>query len=130
MAAEPVPLGKPPAADAGRDAVHVAIFPATSNTEILPGEHVCLIKDTTDMVVPCGPGRSIGIVDPFLTDPVMRGERFYVLLKPNTVTGLRHEWTHPAFAAERPKPASVPKDVHPRSGPKPRWMKAAGSKPS
>ncbi len=44
-------------------------------------------------------GKPIGIVDPFLTDPVLPGQCFYMFLYQNMVTSLRHEWEHPDFTA-------------------------------
>ncbi|MFO0822607.1 MAG: hypothetical protein U0792_05710 [Gemmataceae bacterium] len=40
----------------------------------------------------------VGIVDPFLREAVRPGQRFWLFMYPNTVTTLRHEWTHPAYA--------------------------------
>ena len=40
-------------------------------------------------------------MDPFLSDPVQPGQRYWLCLYPQTVTTLRHVWTHPAFADEQ-----------------------------
>lgn len=72
----------------GRDAVHFAVASITAAMRLTPGQHVGL--DGTDAA-------PIGIVDPFLKAPVEVGEVVWMILYPNTITGLRHEWTHPAF---------------------------------
>jgi hypothetical protein len=87
-----LPIGTLIDGDAGRDAVHVAVAPTTAPRELQPGQHVDQHGN------PEGPGViPVGIVDPFLREPVPPGRRFWLFLYPNTVTSLRHEWTHPAF---------------------------------
>src|SRR5262249_24063733 len=89
--------------DRRRDAVHVAVAPVTAAEELKPGVHVGFRPaGQTEGVGPVDPGRHIGIVDPFLRDQVQPGERFWLLLYPNTITSLRHVWTHPAFAPRVP----------------------------
>jgi hypothetical protein len=82
---------------AGRDAIHVAVFPAVAGDRLAPGQHVG--KDGAPSTKP-----HVGIVDPFLAGPVFPGERFWVLLYPRTITGLRHVWTHPAFGESAEEP--------------------------
>jgi hypothetical protein len=79
-----------------RDAIHIAVAPVTAVERLAPGQHVGLVEaGNLERVGPCD--RNIGVVDPFLTEDVEPGQRFWLLLYPGTITGLRHVWTHPAF---------------------------------
>lgn len=78
-----------------RDAVHFAIAPVQAVGKLYPGMDIGLIDDSIHAGACTKP---IGIVDPFLKAIVMPGEWFYMFLYPLTVTGMRHEWMHPAFA--------------------------------
>lgn len=91
-----IPLGQMITGEAGRDAVHIAIAPVTAGERLLPGQHVGVIM-APDVVARSGD--HIGIVDPFLTTWIEAGARFYLCLYPNSITSLRHEWTHPSFLA-------------------------------
>lgn len=87
-------LGNLVKGEQGRDAVHVAIVPMKAAEMLRPGQRVGLIGESE-----AGPSEScIGIVDPYLTDVVPKGERFWLCLLPETVTGMRHHWEHPAFS--------------------------------
>lgn len=80
-----------------RDAIHMAIIPVTTgDTTLSPGQHVRL--DSRGRAVPASEGfKGIGVVSPWLPRPVCPGEKFWLLLNPGTITGLRHDWSHPAF---------------------------------
>lgn len=94
MSAPQTRLGQLIEGDAGRDAVHIAVAPVTAAEKLSPSEDVGLLADGLRA------GRTPlknGIVDPFLRSDVQPGQRFWLFLYPNTITGLRHEWTHPAF---------------------------------
>lgn len=82
-----------------RDAVHIAVAPVIASHDLTPGQHIGFTREgETEMVHSAG--KCIGIVDPFLGVTVFRGQRFWMFLYPNTITSLRHEWTHPAFATD------------------------------
>lgn len=91
-----------PTRDVHRDATHVAVVPMTASVVLLPGNRV------NAEGLPLAP--HVGIVDPFLDCIVKAGERFWCYLFPGTVTGMRHEWQHPAFpttSVVAPPPATL-----------------------
>lgn len=79
-----------------RDAVHIAIAPVTAAVELEPGQHVGLLEGSKEFAGPSD--KPLGVVDPFLKEPIQPNQRFWLFLYPETITGLRHVWTHPAFA--------------------------------
>ncbi len=87
-------LGRLATADAQRDAVHVAVAPVIASEKLSPGDHVRVKGDGSAALG----GDTVGIVDPFLRAAVKRGQRFFLFLYPGTITSLRHDWAHPAFA--------------------------------
>ena len=93
-----IKLGQVITGHAERDAIHVALAPLVAGVDLEPGQHVGLFADGT--ASPTKPW--VGIVDPFLTQRVEKGQRFYVMLYQNTVTSLKHEWQHPLFHDRRP----------------------------
>ena len=97
-----VKLGTTPVAGANRDAIHIAVAPVTCDEIVRPGQHVAIAGDGNKVYVE---GEAVGIVDPFLTGLVPIGTPFWLLLYPQTITSLRHEWTHPAFANAPVSPA-------------------------
>jgi hypothetical protein len=97
-------IGKIITTEQRRDAVHFPISPTMANETLYPAQHVGLLKGSTGIASTQEP--PIGIVDPFLKGPVYSGQVFWLFLYQNTVTGMRHEWTHPAFSAQAPKPSA------------------------
>lgn len=91
-------LGAAPGDDAGRDAVHIAVAPVVAAERLQPGQHVGLLDDGRV----CANDKAIGIVDPFLVDAVLPGQRLWLFLYPGTVTSFSHVWTHPAFTVKIP----------------------------
>lgn len=77
-----------------RDAIHIAVAPVTAGEDLKPGDHVGL---SADLEAFKGTEGNLGIVDPYLTSQIKKGSRFWLLLYPQTITSLRHEWTHDSF---------------------------------
>ena len=90
--------------DARRDAVHFALAPVIADVILGPGQHIGIIDG--DRVGPCD--KPLGIVDPFLTKSVRPGEKFWMFLYPNTITSLRHEWSHDAFETDETEETETP----------------------
>jgi hypothetical protein len=87
-----VPLGP----DEQRDAIHIAVAPVVAAETLEPGQRIGFVQaGNTERVGKSD--KTIGIVDPFLQSAVWEGARFWMFLLPNTITSLRHNWTHPAF---------------------------------
>ena len=83
-----------------RDAIHIAVAPVTAGETLRPGQRIGFATEGDAFTV-VGNTPTVGIVDPFLHEKaVYKGDRFYMFLLPNTITSLRHDWTHPAFEKE------------------------------
>jgi len=74
-----------------RDAIYLAVEPVVAQEKLYPGQDV-------------GPNGTkenpVGIVDPFLKEPVQPGQRFWLVIYPRQIHSLRHVWTHPSFPDE------------------------------
>lgn len=81
-----------------KDAVHIAVISVASLEPLKPGDRISVSEriGKTIMVVKDRKTPQ-GIVDPYLTQTVKPGQKFWMCLLPGTVTGMRHEWEHPAF---------------------------------
>lgn len=91
-------LGEKPKSNESRDAVHVAVAPTVAASRLAPGDWVALTFQGT--AVHSTPEAGVGVVDPFLKESLLPGDRFWLFMRPNTVSGLRHDWDHPAFPAK------------------------------
>lgn len=93
-----------------RDAIHIAMCPVIAGEALNPGEEIGILSQTKvgnqQFIVVVGKNyktdlpnkiKMLGIVDPFLPMSVWKDDKFWMLLFPNTITNLRHEWEHPHF---------------------------------
>lgn len=98
MSKDNLGLGKLIVGPEQRDAVHIAVAPVVADRRLFPGQPIGFVEGSNERVH--GSNTPIGIVDPFLTENVQIDQQFWMFLYPNTITSLRHDWTHPAFTAE------------------------------
>ena len=95
-------LRVPLVGEAERDAVHIAIVPLVAGCDLYPGHPFRLSHGTTDVAISAQyhEKEAVGITNPFLGPNhyrIRKGDRFYGVLWPGTVVGMKHHWKHPAF---------------------------------
>lgn len=112
-------IGKLIEGEAHRDAIHIAVAPVTAGGSFHAGERVGFMPDGT---VGIRAKELIGIIDPYLSEGVCKGERCYIFLFPKTITSLRHEWTHPAFEKRDP---AVEEDTRTEKEKSEAWLRNA-----
>lgn len=84
-----------------RDAIHFAVVSVLAKEALKPGQHIGYDKEGWRVTAtPPAPYKLIGIVDPFLPTDVEPDQRFWMILYPNTITGLKHVWSHPSIAQD------------------------------
>ncbi|HWN72056.1 MAG TPA: hypothetical protein VNM90_30665 [Haliangium sp.] len=83
-----------------RDAIHLAVEPVVAGEDGLLGGNHITVRDGAAFYCAPGDPAALGIVDPFLTVQIKKGDRFWFVMYPRMVHSLRHVWTHPAFPDE------------------------------
>ncbi len=99
-------LGQLAPESAGRDAIHVAVVPIVAGGKLLPGDAVRIEPDGRGVWAGDANDRGVGVADPFFHGTIWKGDRFWLVLYPGTITGLRHVWSHPAFETRIPSAAN------------------------
>lgn len=99
MSADPIKtLGQVLTGNEERDAIHIAIIPVVLAKDMQPGQQADLVYGTLNQVKPAVGDKGLGIIDPYIQAyGVRKGLKVWLFLNPNTVTGMRHHWKHPAF---------------------------------
>lgn len=100
-------LGKKPQELGDKDAIHVAIVAVRAGLTVHPGAR-CGINEHREAVPD---DKGVGVADPFLKAPVMRGESFWLLLNQDAVPNVRHVWEHPDVDFTPPEREVVLNDV-------------------
>lgn len=89
-----------------RDAIHLAVMCVTAGERLAPGASVGFREDV-GYGIAYETGDHLGIVDPFIDRHVQKGEKFWMVVKPRTITSLRHVWDHPAFDESKYKTPAI-----------------------
>lgn len=80
-----------------RDAIHVAVVSLLSGADLWPGQPVTWHVTGKSVKLCTGSDVKIGIVNPFMKEAVGYNEKVWIMLYPNSVTGMTHNWSHPEF---------------------------------
>lgn len=117
-------IGKKLNGDERRDAVHFAVAPVRVEGFLRAGEKVKFVAGSTDTVEAWDYDDKppVGVIDPFIDSYVTKGDRCWLFLFPNSITGLRHEWTHPAFD-KIPQEAAAPTQGETAKEYSERWLR-------
>jgi hypothetical protein len=91
-----------------RDAIHVAVVQVIAvDPELKPGQRIILCGTTSGCPAafawgPLSEIPSDGVVSPFIymDRQIRKGDRFWMIMNPSSVTDLRHSWSHTAIAEE------------------------------
>ena len=92
-----------------RDAIHVAVVQVIAgDPDLTPGQRVVILgtKGGLPVVYAWGPHSRVpsdGVVSPFIYMDrfIKKGDVFWMIMNPSSVTDLRHAWSH----------AAVPEDI-------------------
>lgn len=100
MSREGPKLGEPADFGMGRDAIHVAVVPVRVLEDMSPGQKVRIggsynEETQRSVCVWATDSGHVGVIDPYLTGPVKKGDIVWLLLNPGSATGLRHVYSHP-----------------------------------
>ena len=91
-------IGKLINGDAAKDAIHIATIPLVALETLSPGQHIGINQNFEASSVA---NKHIAIVDPFLKQPVLAGQKFWGFMYPGSIESLRHDWTHPDIRDDR-----------------------------
>ena len=84
-----------------RDAIHLGVEPIEAGESLEAGQHIGIGSDGKAYSATKNHDiKAVGIVDPFLSVTVKKGERFWLVVYPRAITSLRHVWEHPDFPVE------------------------------
>lgn len=103
-------LGKIHLFDEHRDAIHLGVEPIEAGERLQGGQHIGIVNGKAYSVNSNPDIKPLGIVDPFLTETVKAGQRFWLVVYPREITSLRHVWEHPDFPADAPVMVTDPEE--------------------
>jgi hypothetical protein len=101
-----------------RDAIHLAVEPVIAGQILSPGQDIGV-----EAGVAYARGKFLGIVDPFLKERVEKGQQFWLVVYPRTITSLRHVWSHPDFVTKEEVEIAHKVTIALTEHPSKKWLK-------